>query len=192
MHNRSKKIIILLSACVMVVLVSLIAVLALSLSNDTNHSLPQDDPSAAQDKDEQNSQNKPAPDFSAFSILSTEEKGDSILVETSFSDFRYPGAFADTISVKAQGRDTSAILAFFAKIGSEEVPLFTVHYGGQEGIPCGTLTLSEDVKTVAVSVTFADLPADLSSDDQITFWAAQELFNDVITSMEEDPRFSGD
>jgi hypothetical protein len=69
--------------------------------------------------------------------------------------------------------------------------VFTVHYGGSEGRPFGILSLSGDTDEITVAVAFADPPAGLSADDLTTFQAAQEVFNEILASMNEDARFNG-
>jgi hypothetical protein len=129
--------------------------------------------------------------FSDFQILSTTETDGSVVIKTTFGNSRYPAAFSDLITVKAQSGEASASLQFFAQIDSKEIPVFTVHYGGSEGRPFGILSLSGDTDEITVAVAFADPPAGLSADDLTTFQAAQEVFNEILASMNEDARFNG-
>ena len=190
MFNQLKRVRVLPLVCLIITVVFLIMILVYSLLNESNDPPTSQESPGIQDYIDPNDENKPNADFSRFDILSTKEEGNAIVVETTFGCFQYPTAFSDLITVKAKSEDLSANIEFFVQINSKEVPLFTVHYGGTEGNPCGLLTLSEDTKPIVVSVIFATPPADLSSENEATFGAAQEIFNDVIASMEEDPRFS--
>ena len=67
----------------------------------------------------------------------------------------------------------------------------TIRYNEDgEGIALGTLKLSDQAATMPVSVSFGDAPNGLAGNELATFIAAQETFNDVLTSMMEDSRFT--
>lgn len=129
-------------------------------------------------------------DFPELQILSTTEDNSWVTVETTYGTFRYPFAFSDLITVKADSNDASASLQFTADVDGEMTVIYTIYYNEENGHPCGTLKLAEDEDPVTVSVVFAELPADMPEASKPTFFATQETFNDVLTSMKEDSRFS--
>lgn len=123
-------------------------------------------------------------------VLSTDESGDKVDVETTYVKLSFPYAFSDIISVKAVSEDKSASLQFISNIEGEAVTIYSIHFNSDEGIPCGALSLPEYDAEISVSVVFADIPETISEDWVSTFQATQETFNDVITSMSEDDRFT--
>ena len=128
--------------------------------------------------------------FPELQILSTTESNSWVTVETTYGTFRYPFAFSDLITVKADSNDSSASLQFTADVDGEMTVIYTIYYNEENGHPCGTLKLAEDEDPIIVSVVFAELPADMPEASKPTFFATQETFNDVLTSMKEDSRFS--
>ena len=130
-------------------------------------------------------------DYSGFEILSTKENDGKIELETTLGKLSYPSAFSDVITVKAEGGKSSAKLSFYAKLSTGEALIYSIIYGGDEGTPCGALSVGNDTKTVIVHVTFAEAPDNITDGDEATFYATQETFNDAIASMEADERFVG-
>lgn len=190
MGKHSKKKITWILVAGMIILAVGVLALALTLDKEPENPGSQNPPSGGTQEGEKGD----APvnvSFSDFKILSTTEADGSVVIETTFGKSRYPAAFSDLITVKAQSGEASAGLQFFAQIDSKEIPVFTVHYGGNEGRPFGILSLSGDADEITVAVAFADPPAGLSADGLTTFQAVQEVFNEINASMKEDSRFSG-
>lgn len=123
-------------------------------------------------------------------IETTDEDNKWVTVKTTYGVVRYSSAFSDIVAVTAVQHEAASQLLFTANIGESEIPLYTIRYDEEgEGIVLGTLKLTSNV-TVPVSVTLSDAPAELAGNDLATFIAAQETFNDVLTSMMEDSRFT--
>ena len=114
----------------------------------------------------------------------------SMVVQTSYLDVAYPYAFSDLIYVVAVNEDTATALEFRVKTSSMDEKLYTVWFNGTTGEQVGSFNLKDSGKKVPVMVVFYGLPAGLSEDDQGTFKATQETFNDVLASLAEDPSFS--
>ncbi len=123
-----------------------------------------------------------------LSILSISENGEWITVKTSYITLRYPFAFSDIIEVEAFNEGTVSQLRFYSKMDGKRILNYIVHFNDNEGLPCGTLKLKQEIP---VSVEFKEAPKKLSKDWLSTFYAVQETFNDVLKSMEENIKFSG-
>ncbi|MBE6768068.1 MAG: hypothetical protein E7549_04060 [Ruminococcaceae bacterium] len=126
----------------------------------------------------------------ALEILSATEAGEWVAVATTFGRFRYPVAMADLLRAEAVSEGTTAALRFVARLDGRDVTIYTIHYNKAVGIPCGTLVLSDTADEIAVYADLAEKPDDLSEEWVGTFYAAQETFNDVLSSMAEDSRFT--
>ena len=126
-------------------------------------------------------------------ILSTKVEDGWVTIKTELGVFQYSDAYADLFSVKAQESKAKDLpdFMFSVKIGFAYYELFTICYGGEEGIPCGTFAPDNGKDLVVVYVQFADVPSKLSGDDLALYVEAQEAFNEIVASMEADSRFSG-
>lgn len=127
----------------------------------------------------------------ALRIETTDEDSKWVTVGTTYGAFRYSSAFSDIIAVTAVQHDAASNLLFTADIDGKEILLYTIRYNEDgKGIALGTLKLSDQAATMPVSVSFGDAPNGLAGNELATFIAAQETFNDVLTSMMEDSRFT--
>ncbi|MBQ4140349.1 MAG: hypothetical protein IJD70_03330 [Clostridia bacterium] len=124
-------------------------------------------------------------DLPELKIESIEEEGDQMVVSTSYCTFKYPMAYSDLISVEAYQGDGMSGIRFTAKIGGEQIPIYSLLFNSQEGGEFGTLDIEGVAESVRVSVVFAELPADIKDDDKATFFATQETVNDVERSLSE-------
>ena len=136
---------------------------------------------------ERETEKKPLP---ALEIEVTSESGNLVVLKTSYGYVRYPKAFSDFITVEAVNYDGSSELQFFADLGGKKVPIYTIHYNIDAGIPCGRFRVAAVTDEVGVSVTFHEIPENISENWVSTFNATQETFNDVLASLADDPRFT--
>lgn len=125
----------------------------------------------------------------ALELLSVSERGEWMLVETTYGFFRYPTAFSDFLAPEVIDQGTSARLQFIAQIAEQSLVVYTIHYNEVTGNRCGTLKLSADTKEIPVYVSFSEANDAIPADWLDTFYAVQETFNDVLSSMAEDSRF---
>lgn len=123
-------------------------------------------------------------------LYSIEEQEDTMVVSTSYCLLKYPFAFSDLIKVEAVDLADSSEIVFKALIGETEYKLFTIAFNGTDGIFLGTMNVPERSAIVDV---YAELySADENMDDNAlaTFYAAQEVFNDVVFSLAENESFT--
>lgn len=123
-------------------------------------------------------------------ILSITENDEWVEAKTTLGAFRYPTALADVLRVEAVSQGDTAALRFVARLAERDITVYTIHYNKAAGIRCGTFKPSDTAEELAVYADLAEAPDDVDADWTATFYAAQETFNDVLSSMAEDSRFT--
>ena len=124
-----------------------------------------------------------------LSLVALEEQGEDMRVSTSWCDVKYPTAFADVIRVEAVSENNVAELRFHAVIQGAEYAAFSLVFGGEGDMPVGALVLPNG-ETVTVGVRMHPTPEELDENNQITFFATQEMFNDVEASLRENTGYT--
>lgn len=117
-----------------------------------------------------------------LSILSETVEGESVVVETSYCTVKYPFAFSDVVKVEAVEGGEYTALRFFAVTGSGEHPAFDLEFFGGSGTELGSMEIEGG--TARVSVSFHE-PEGFGEGEESTFYAVQEIFNDVLQSLAE-------
>lgn len=125
-----------------------------------------------------------------LSVEAVEEQGDMVTVKTTFCQIKYPLAFADLVQVNAVDHGEMATLDFYAMIAGQEHPLFTLYFGGSEGILLGELEVSDEAEARMVYAELFQADTSALDNNVSTFYAAQECFNDVVSSLAENPLFA--
>ena len=120
-------------------------------------------------------------------VESVKEQEDIVLVNTTYVTVKYPYAFSDLMSVEAETFEDYAVLEFGAIINDTTHKVYTLYFNGEEGMPLGTL--ERNGETYVVTAQFHDASG-VSEDNMITFFAAQETFNDVVNSLSENEGFT--
>ncbi len=123
-------------------------------------------------------------------VLSATENGEWVEIETTVGAFHYPTALADILRVEAVSHGDAAALQFVARLDERDVTVYTIHYNKAVGIRCGTWKMSDTAEEIAVYADLTETTDGISADWLGTFYAAQETFNDVLSSMAEDSRFT--
>lgn len=114
------------------------------------------------------------------------EQGNVMVVTTNYCTVSYSIAFSDIIGVKTETSKDCAKLNFCATIDGNEAALYTLLFGGEEGMPIGSVRVDDRVYTVTVLFHDGD---GIQEEGMITFYAAQETFNDVIASLKKSDTF---
>ena len=122
-------------------------------------------------------------------VQSVTEQKDTVLVVTTYGTVKYPYAFSDLISVEAETFENHAVLEFGAMIDGTVHKLYTLIFNGEEGTMVGTLPV--DGETYVVTVQFHDASG-IGDNSMVTFYAAQETFNDVVNSLSENEGFTAE
>ena len=124
----------------------------------------------------------------ALQLLERRENGDMIELVTTYCTLRFPYAFSDLVVQEVTDQDGRLAIDFYAALGGERYPVYTVLFSGGGNIPLGTLQV-DDV-TFEVSANFHEDTANLQGDDMVSFCAAQETFNDIWASLEANENFT--
>lgn len=125
---------------------------------------------------------------SGLKIEAIKIQGDYVVVSTTIGDLRYPFALEELIQVEAQNDGENAALLFTARLGEKVYSLFTLHFGGETGVELGTLQIEGKAMPVYAELAPAPDVRELG-ENQESFLAAQEAFNDIVTSLMENPDF---
>lgn len=120
-------------------------------------------------------------------IQSTTEQEDTVIVSTTYGTLRYPFAFSDIMVVEAKTFEDYAMLEFRAVIDDAEFMLYALYFNGKEGIPVGTLQVDGNIYVITSQLYTEE---NISDDDMVTFYAAQETCNDVLSSLAENQGFT--
>lgn len=123
-------------------------------------------------------------------VLSVEEVEDMVLLHTTYGVMKYPYAFSDLIVYEISNEEASDQMKFSARIEGVQYPAFVLSFGGSEGFVLGTMTVPGENTPRTV---YAELyPADEAAlgEQALSFYAAQESFNDVIQSLAENENFT--
>ena len=128
------------------------------------------------------------PSHPALQLVERRENGDMIELVTTYCTLRFPYAFSDLVVQEITDQDGRIAIDFYAALGGERYPVYTVLFSGGGNIPLGTLQV-DDV-TFEVSANFHEDTANLQGDDMVSFCAAQETFNDIWASLEANENFT--
>ena len=135
--------------------------------------------------------NKPSPtleDTDKLIIMSIEEEGEWVILTSSYGKMRYPFAFSDVIKTEAVNYGEYSQLKFSADVSEKTVPIYTLNFNHDSGIPAGELILPVSGEKIGVSAEFFE-PEGLSEEEQSVFYAAAETFNDILDSFDENENF---
>lgn len=168
----------------------LLAVLALLLCGCGGKGEETTQPGPSGSEEQQNTVQVTEPrGITPLELVSTEEQGAAVAVTTTYCRIQYPFALSDLIRINPVTHQDQAALEFFGLIGGEQFPLFTLWFNGQGAIPLGTMRIEGEDAPVSVSAEIFEIPGELDDAGRNTFNAAQEIFNDVIVSLEENEGF---
>lgn len=178
----------LLIACAVVVTVALVVLcVVLALSRREPQPTQPTNPTGTVATPTTQPPDHPGETMETLVIQQIEEQGSMIVVTTNYGTVAYPVAFEALMSVEARNQENDVALEFYATIDGKQCALYALAFHSREGIPVGYLQVGENV--YAVNAIFHE-PVGLDADGKSTFYAAQETFNDVVTSLEDNTGFS--
>ena len=134
---------------------------------------------------------EPVPTETAAAVVPTTEETEpeipDVEVETPYCVLRYPGEWEGRISVEQYPFDVGMSVMFFGSIDGVKIELYSVHFGGTEGIPVGSIQSPEGY-LMDVTVQMADFAGDgdwaPEKADELS--AMQETMNYVIERLKEE------
>lgn len=177
--SMQRKVLMAVNATLSVVLVLLIVVLIFLIQGDTHENVV---PNATEDSTPVELSN-----MKELLVERVTKHEDAMIVETTYGTVKYPYAFSDLINVEAKTFKDYAVLEFSAAIDDTDYKLYTLFFNGEADMPIGKILV--DGKTYAVTAQFHDVSG-ISDDDMVTFYAAQETFNDVVNSLSANEGFT--
>lgn len=184
---RLKRILIAVACVVTVVLLVVCVMLGVSRwgnpasqpTNPTTTTSPTDNP-ATQPSDGAGEEMK------ELLLQDVSEQGNMIVATTTYCTVSYPVGFEEIVTVEVQNQENDPRIVFYATIGGEKHALYALLFNGREGMPLGYLCVEGNI--YSVNAIFYD-PEGISDEGLSTFNAAQETFNDVAMSLEDNKNF---
>ena len=122
-------------------------------------------------------------------IESIEDGAKDVILKTNYCELHYPSMYYDLIKADAYYGDGTGGIIFSANIGGGYATVYTIIFNGEDGGSVGTLKLDGIDEPIRVSVNFYEPASNILGDALEGFYAAQETFNDVAMSLEENEHF---
>lgn len=119
--------------------------------------------------------------YSAMEDDTAENKREYILVETPYGDVRYPGKWKNAVRIETDWNDSNSVYFYGNVDGYPEQHLFTLAFGGEEGIEVGAVA-DEEGNVVNVYI----IPGEISGPDgpqKDLLYSMQEDFNYLMESL---------
>lgn len=110
-----------------------------------------------------------------------------ITVQTRYATLSYPVAFEEVIQVSTTNYGQADALEFAGDVFGTVVPLYTLWFNGDAGLPVGTLIT--EAGEIKITVEIHPAP-DMTASELETFYAAQETVNQVLFSLAENEGFT--
>ena len=129
-------------------------------------------------------------------VIGEESKEDTeiqdVEIETTYATLYYPGKWKDSLRTEETELEFGADVKFYGTINGQEHWLFTVHFGGAEGIGIGAIMTAEGFM-IDVTISMSDIiPGEDWSDEAAEqFNAMQEAMNYVMNKLSNTPGFEG-
>ena len=125
-----------------------------------------------------------------LTIGASERQGETMVVDTSYGEVKYPYAFSDLIGVEALNQGNQTALTFTARINGQAENLYSIWFNGADGLAAGSMDLQDGEAPVTVTLVIYSPGAHLSGDYLTTFYATQETVNDVLSSLKENGNYT--
>ncbi len=123
-------------------------------------------------------------------ILNEDVQGEIVCISLAEFSVEYSYAFYDLIEVRANNGENCSSLEFYLSVSGALYLMYRLNFGAGVGIPLGNMRFAGDDRPAPVWAEVAQLPADLPQNYEITFYAAQETFNDAVTSLAKSQSFT--
>lgn len=120
-------------------------------------------------------------------LLSVETVDSSVVITTNYGTMRYSAAFVDIMQVEVENLDACAQLVFSVLIDGAWHKIYALMINVKDELLVGHWTIGDTVYPVS-AILYA--PEGIRDDELLTFYAAQETFNDIMFSLEENKGFA--
>lgn len=141
---------------------------------------PQTAPGSPVGNGNQESQPKPQEAAPGSAELPESMKED-LAMDTPYMELHYPAKWADSLSIHVDEENGFAVGYYCSMEGHEELLLFTVSFGGQNGIPLKTIKTAEgEMVEIRIDVPELSMSSDWLQEEQDTARAMQEDLNYLL------------
>lgn len=124
---------------------------------------------------------EPAVPDGAFSM--PENDGTLMAVETPWAELSYPACWAAYLTTAAD--EETRCVTFYGTVGEHEAAeLFTLCFGGEEGVPSGTVSTPEGDAELYVLMADQGFDESWSEDEKNIIYAMWEGINDLLAALE--------
>ena len=119
----------------------------------------------------------------AGALTMPENDGALMTMETPWASPSYPACWAEYLNTTVD--EASGTVTFYGVVGEHEaVELFTLCFGGEEGIPFGSVSTPEGDVDVLVQMSSLSFDDSWSEDEQNIIYAMREGINDLLAALE--------
>lgn len=114
------------------------------------------------------------------------ENDEDITIDTPKGELHYPARWQDSLKVEIRQGDVCSVEFYCTLEGFEDVLLFIIHFGGEEGFEVADFTCP-DGSTVALHMTICEIEPDINWSDaqKALVFAMQEDLNYLLTALSE-------
>lgn len=133
---------------------------------------------------------QPKPSRKELTIDSVEQRDSMVVVNTSYGAIRYPFAFSDLIEIVVANQEEQSSLEWYLLLEEAKYPLFSITFNGSDGVLIGEMAVENGEAAEPVYMQFFAADDELEEADIETFYAVQEILNDVIMSLEDNEEFT--
>ncbi len=120
-----------------------------------------------------------------LSIESIMKEGEAIGVYTSYCNLKFPEQYADIIKVEAVNEGDYRALDFYIELDGAKETIYTILFGGGEGIEVCNLSLEGASEPLRVGVIFYEPQGSYAEDRLSVYYSAADTFNEVASSLED-------
>lgn len=113
-----------------------------------------------------------------------ESMKEDLAIDTPYMELHYPSKWADNLSIQLNEENAFAVGYYCSIDGHEDMQLFTVYFGGQQGVPLKTIkTEAGEMVEIRIEVPELSLDDSWAEDEKSVAFAMQEDLNYLISKM---------
>ena len=122
-------------------------------------------------------------------ITDSENSGEEVFdIKTDYCTLKYPEEYKDTVKTTVINTGVYAV-CFTTTVNNNEVKIFDIVFGGEEGYKLGTLKDGKKSIDVYVKDYSADFPKDISEEDGNRLDVMAQKINVIISNLQKDYDF---
>lgn len=127
----------------------------------------------------------------AVETTEEEELVPPVEIATPYCTLYYPGQWQEGLRTEIVGDEFDCAVCFYGTVVGEEQLLYTIHFGGAEGIPVGIYETADGVMMdITVEMAEIEIGKNWSQEETDYLCAMQESMNYVLNRMKRDASFT--